>query len=66
MPKQKTSRASAKRFNFTKTGKVKRKCAFKNHHLKTGKTTKRVRQLRKGAYTTATEAKKIRKLVPYK
>jgi large subunit ribosomal protein L35 len=66
MPKQKTNRASAKRFNFTKTGKVKRKRAFKSHHLKSGKTPKRVRQLRKGAYTTVTEAKIIRKLVPYK
>ena len=65
MPKQKTHRASAKRFSFTKTGKVKRACAYKSHIL-TKKTTKRTRKLRKGAYTTATEAKIIRKLVPYK
>lgn len=66
MPKQKTHRSSAKRFSFTKTGKVKRAHAYKNHHLKSGKTTKRVRQLRKGAYASATEAKIIRRLVPYK
>ena len=65
MPKQKTHRASAKRFSFTKTGKVKRACAFKAHIL-TKKTTKRTRKLRKGAYATATEAKKIRRLLPYK
>jgi len=65
MPKQRTHRASAKRFSFTKTGKVKRACAYKSHIL-TKKTTKRTRKLRKGAYTTATEAKMIRKLVPYK
>jgi large subunit ribosomal protein L35 len=47
MPKQKSHRASAKRFSFTKTGKVKRACAFKAHIL-TKKTTKRTRKLRKG------------------
>jgi large subunit ribosomal protein L35 len=65
MPKQKSHRASAKRFSFTKTGRVKRGCAFKAHIL-TKKTTKRTRKLRKGAYTSATEAKMIRKLLPYK
>lgn len=65
MPKQKTHRASAKRFSFTKTGRVKRGCAYKSHNL-TCKTTKRTRRLRKGAYTTATEAKIIRRLLPYK
>lgn len=65
MPKQKTHRASAKRYSFTKTGKVKRACAYKSHIL-TKKTTKRTRKLRKGAYASAAEAKKIRKLVPYK
>ncbi len=65
MPKQKTHKASAKRFSFTKTGRVKRGCAYKSHLL-TGKTTKRTRRLRKGAYTTATEAKIIRRLLPYK
>ena len=65
MPKMKTHRASAKRFSFTKTGKVKRGCAYKSHLL-TSKTTKRTRKLRKGAYASPTEAKIIRKLVPYK
>ncbi len=65
MPKQKTHRASAKRFSFTKTGKVKRGCAYKSHLL-TGKTTKRTRKLRKGAYADKTVVKIIRKLVPYK
>jgi large subunit ribosomal protein L35 len=65
MPKQKTHRASAKRFSFTKTGKVKRACAYKSHIL-TKKTTKRTRKLRKGAYAHATNARIIRKLVPYK
>lgn len=65
MPKQKTHRASAKRFSFTKSGKVKRASAFRKHIL-TKKTTKRKRQLRKSAYASSTEARMIRKLVPYK
>lgn len=65
MPKVKTHRASAKRFSFTKTGKVKRGSSFRQHILNK-KTTKRKRQLRKQAFATATEARTIRKLVPYK
>ena len=65
MPKQKTHRASAKRYRFTKSGKVKRGTAFRKHIL-TKKTTKRKRQLRKNAYAAPMEAKIIRKLVPYK
>lgn len=65
MPKQKTHRASAKRFDFTKTGKVKRAKAFKKHIL-TKKSAKRKRRLRKGGFVSAAETKTIRKLVPYK
>ncbi|MDF2839673.1 MAG: ribosomal protein [Clostridia bacterium] len=65
MPKQKSHRASAKRFSFTKSGKVKRACAFKAHIL-TKKSTKRTRKLRKGSYASDTQAKMIRKLLPYK
>ncbi len=65
MPKQKTHRASAKRFSFTKTGKVKRAKAFKKHIL-TKKSANRKRRLRKGGFVSAAEAKTIRKLVPYK
>ena len=49
MPKQKTHKGAAKRFNLTKTGKVKRAQAFKRHIL-TKKPTKRTRNLRKAAY----------------
>ncbi|HCJ57703.1 50S ribosomal protein L35 [bioreactor metagenome] len=65
MPKMKTHRASAKRFSFTKSGKVKRAKAFKQHIL-TKKTSKRRRNLRKTGYASPAEAKIIRKLVPYK
>ncbi len=44
MPKVKTSRAAAKRFKVTASGKLKRKKAFKNHIL-TKKEKKRKRHL---------------------
>ena len=45
MPKLKTHSGAKKRFNLTKTGKVKRASAYKSHIL-TKMTTKRKRQLR--------------------
>ena len=45
MPKIKTHRGAAKRFNVTKSGKIKRAKAYKSHIL-TKKTTKRLRGLR--------------------
>jgi len=65
MPKIKTKRAAAKRFNLTKTGKIKRKKAFKNHIL-TKKSTKRKRNLRKAGFVSSTEAKNMKQLIPYK
>lgn len=65
MPKMKTHRASAKRFSFTKTGKIKRGCAYKAHNL-TSKTTKRTRRLRKGGFVDVTQAATIKRLLPYK
>ena len=41
MPKMKTSRAAAKRFKATGTGKLKRSKAYKSHIL-TKKSTKRL------------------------
>ncbi|HZJ57985.1 MAG TPA: 50S ribosomal protein L35 [Clostridia bacterium] len=65
MPKIKTHRGAAKRFSLTKSGRVKRAKAYKSHIL-TKKTTKRKRNLRKGAYIAAAEEKNIRRLIPYK
>ena len=45
MPKMKTSRAAAKRFKTTGTGKLVRNKAYKSHIL-TKKSTKRKRNLR--------------------
>ena len=65
MPKLKTHSGAKKRFNLTKTGKVKRARAYKSHIL-TKKPTKRTRNLRKAAYVAKGEAKVMKKLIPYK
>ncbi len=65
MPKIKTHRGAAKRFSLTKSGRIKRKKAFRNHIL-TKKSTKRLRGLRKAGYIAACEEKKVRALIPYK
>ena len=64
MPKLKTSRAAAKRFTLTGTGKLKRMKAGKSHIL-TKKTTKRKRNLRKATMTDASNIKNMKKILPY-
>ena len=61
MPKLKTHSGAKKRFNLTKTGKVKRAKAFKSHIL-TKKDTKRTRRLRAGGYADVTNMDKSAKL----
>ena len=65
MPKQKTHKGAAKRFDLTKSGKVKHAQAFRRHIL-TKKPTKRTRNLRKSEYLTTTEGRTLKKLIPYK
>ena len=64
MHKLKTHSGAKKRFNLTKSGKVKRAHAFKSHIL-TKKDTKRTRRLRTGAYADATNEATVRNLIPY-
>ena len=64
MPKMKTSRAAAKRFKVTGTGKLKRNKAYKRHIL-TKKTTKTKRNLRKATLTDETNVKNMKKILPY-
>ena len=64
MPKMKTSRAAAKRFKVTGTGKLKRNKAYKRHIL-TKKTTKKKRDLRKAAMMDKTNEKVMKKILPY-
>ena len=64
MPKIKTNRAAAKRFKKTGTGKLKRMKAYKSHIL-TKKSTKRKRNLRKAVEVDATNAKMMKRILPY-
>ena len=64
MPKIKTNRAAAKRFKATGTGKLKRNKAYKSHIL-TKKSTKRKRNLRKAVEVDATNAKMMKRILPY-
>ena len=67
MPKLKSHSGAKKRFNLTASGKVKRAHAFKSHLLNGhGKTTKRKRGLRQGAYADETVASTIKRMIPYK
>lgn len=64
MPKMKTKRAAAKRFKTTGTGKIMKMKANKNHILNK-KTTKRKRNLRKAVEVDASNAKMMKRILPY-
>ncbi len=64
MPKLKTNRALYKRLRFTKTGKLKKRSAGRQHILGK-KTRKRKRNLRRNSYLSQVDAKKLRRLLPY-
>jgi len=65
MPKLKTHTGAKKRFNLTKTGKVKRAHAYKSHILNK-KTTKRKRGLRQNTIADQTNVAAIKRMIPYK
>ena len=65
MPKLKSHSGAKKRFNLTKTGKVKRAHAYKSHIL-TKKDTKRCRRLRSTTYADKTNDATIKKMIHYK
>ena len=58
MPKLKTHRGSKKRFNLTKTGKVKMAKAFKSHIL-TKKSPKRIRGFRQETELAPADVKTV-------
>lgn len=64
MPKMKTHRGAAKRFKLTKSGRIKRVKAYKSHLL-TKKSAKRKRSLRHATQVSKSDARNIRKLLPY-
>jgi len=63
MPKMKTHRGAAKRFEATASGKIKRSKSLSQHIL-TSKTTKRKRNLRKSDLISAADMKKVQRLLP--
>jgi len=65
MPKLKTHRGAAKRFNKTGTGKVTHAKAFKQHIL-TSKSAKRRRDLRGTTLVSAADTPRLKKMIPYK
>lgn len=64
MPKIKTNRGAAKRFKITGTGKIVGFKAFGSHIL-TKKTRKRKRNLRGSEVLDPSNARNIRRIVPY-
>jgi len=62
MPKMKTSRAAAKRFKITGSGKIKRWKAYKSHIL-TKKTKKQKRNLGYFTIVDKADAKNVRELL---
>ena len=64
MPKMKTRRAAAKRFQVTGTGEFKRSKAYKRHILEK-KSQKRKRNMRKAALITGADHKRVSRMLPY-
>lgn len=62
MPKQKTHRASAKRFKFTANGGLKRHHGYTSHRFH-GKTKKQRRQLSQTAMVSASDMKRIKQML---
>lgn len=64
MPKMKTKRAAAKRFQKTGSGELKRNKAYRRHIL-TKKSPKTKRNLRKQPLVDAANKKTMKKILPY-
>ena len=65
MPKKKTHKATAKRFQITKTGKIKQRKAGQDHfNARESGNTKR--QKRRDIDSTGTQKKTIKSLISYK
>jgi large subunit ribosomal protein L35 len=64
MPKMKTKKSAAKRFEIRASGSIKRGQAFKRHIL-TKKTTKAKRHLRGAVTLHEADVKSVRRMMPY-
>ena len=65
MPKLKTHRGAAKRFKKTGTGKFVRTKAFRRHIL-TSKPKSKKRHMRGTVEVSPADARKIKRMLPYK
>ena len=65
MPKMKTRRATAKRFRFTASGKIKRGRGNRSHLL-TRRSANRMRRLRRPALVSKADEHRIKQLLPYR
>lgn len=63
MPKQKTHRASAKRFKRTASGKLKRSHSERSHRFH-GKTKKQRRQHKQPTLVSASDMRRIDQMLP--
>jgi large subunit ribosomal protein L35 len=64
MPKMKTRRSAAKRFNLTGTGEFKRNKSHKRHILEK-KSPSRKRNLRKAGLVSKSDHARVTKMLPY-
>ena len=64
MPKMKTNRAAAKRFRCTGSGKFRRAKAGKSHMM-FGKSSNRLRNLRKRGVVDHSDERRAREMLPY-
>ena len=64
MPKMKTRRGAAKRFKKTGSGKIRRGKAY-HRHILTKMSSKRKRRLGKQTLVSASDAPRVRQLIPY-
>jgi len=62
MPKMKSNRGAMKRFKKTASGRIKFRCAYRNHIL-TKKTTKRKRKLRSGKLVAASDTRAVKRMI---
>lgn len=64
MPKMKTHKGAAKRFKVTGKGKFVRNRAYKSHILEK-KSAKRKRNLRHSSLVSESDAKRVKRMLPY-
>jgi large subunit ribosomal protein L35 len=62
MPKLRTNRAAAKRFKLNKSGKIKRRAAFRSHIL-TKKSPSRKMTLRGTKFVNKNDLKKVKSML---